>query len=712
MTRSRAMEAFALVVSLVATHAAAADDTAPAPQPDLKREAERIAEETKNAATPMPMPGEIVVSAARGVPLTYAGGRDVIEADTLNRYPDQNFSTVLRRVPGVVIMPENGNDSRLNIGIRGNDARRSGLTTILIDGVPISEAPYGNTDVDGLPVAFERVSRIDVIRGGAGIRWGPNSAGGVINIVTEQIPETPTAKFATRYGSFSENSYATSAGGTWGQFGVLVNVVDKGGEGYRDNSDYSDQDGSAKFSWAFNDRDVLHAGISRFTELNASQPGGLTQAAYDADPSQSLRPGFSFTFTSNIYQADLVHEISKDSSLQVIGWYHEGFRGLYDFRPIVGPYTKDRNQNSDYSSGAIEGRFTWTTNLLGVKNSFFHSARYLTEKNREFYDRVPFSTGVPDQPYELDANFNGDAYSLFTDDTIALRDNLSLVVGGRMDNIDMSSGSRDPSQPSTHRSRTYTEYLPTASLTWTAVKDVVLFGSYQKNFLTPQYETGFDPNSAAYRQINPEHSTSYEVGTRVRTLPGLEFSASYFRTDFKDKIDFVNQPNGTKVAMNTGTAQSHGVELSASYDFGKAAEELQGLSVFGTATNMRTRIFSGVNDGNDVANSPHTLGSWGVLYEHCSGIWTRLGGSYTSSSFKDAENLTVGGADGVTGPQSGYTLWDAAIGWHQHADGDGIAITVGVTNLFDTAYYRRFVSGIYPGAPRQEFVSASYTLSW
>jgi len=705
VTRSRLLSSVPMLLSLAALRAAAADDAVP-PQLDLKREAERIADASS-------MPGEIVVSAARGVPLTYAGGRDVIEEETLNRYPDQNFSTVLRRVPGVVIMSENGNDSRLNIGIRGNDARRSGLTTILIDGVPISEAPYGNTDVDGLPVAFERVSRIDVIRGGASIRWGPNSAGGVINIVTEQIPDAPTAKVASRYGSNRDWSVSTAAGGKWDKFGVLINVVDKGGDGFRENSDYSDQDGSAKFSWQFTERDVLRVGISRFTEIEAEQPGGLTEAAYREDPDQSLRPGFDFTFTSNVYQADFVHQVSKDSSLQVIGWYHEGFRGLFDFRPIVAPYTVDRNQNSDFSSEALEVRYTWTTKLLGMRHSFFHSARYLTEKNREYYERVPFATGVPNRPLELDANFQGNAFSFFTDDTIALRDDLSLAVGGRSETIDMKSDARDPSQPALDKRNTYDELLPTASLTWTAVRDVAIYGSWQQNFLTPQYETGFDPTSAAYRPIDPEHSESYELGTRVRAVPGLEFAAAFFRTDFTDKIDFVNQPNGTKIAMNTGEARSQGVELSASYDFGKACEDLKGLSVFGTATNMRSRAESGVNDGNDIPNSPHTLGSWGVLYEHCSGAWARIGGSYTSSSFKDPENFTAPqGTNGVTGPQPGYTLWDAAIGWHQNPDGTGFAVTVGVTNLFDAPYYRRFVSGIYPGAPRQEFVSASYTMSW
>ena len=142
----------------------------------------------------------IVVTAERGVPLSYPGGRDVIEPETKDTYPDQSTASVLRRLPGVYFLPENGNDSRITIGLRGNDPRRSGLTAVLVDGIPVCEAPYGNTDVDGLPIAFERIWRTDVIRGGASIRYGPNSAGGVVNFLTEPVTEAPFLRLGSRYG--------------------------------------------------------------------------------------------------------------------------------------------------------------------------------------------------------------------------------------------------------------------------------------------------------------------------------------------------------------------------------------------------------------------------------------------------------------------------------------------------------------------------------
>lgn len=678
---------------------------APAPSAPAK-----TASAVEEASRTYVMPTEIVVSAADGgVPLHYPGGRDVIDRETLNRYPDANAATVLRRVPGVFILPENGNDGRIHVGIRGADPRRSGLTTVLIDGIPAAEAPYGNTDVDAMPITMERISRIDVIRGGASIRWGPNSAGGVVNFITEPVPEVETVRFGTRWGSDDDRSLWTSAGGTWDRFGALVTIVEKAGDGFRDNSDFTILDGSGKFRFALNDTDTISGSISRYTELDARQPGGLTGAAYADDPSQSLRKDADFRFDANTYSAQYVHEISSCSSLQFLAWYLEGYRGLFDFRPVVGPFTTRRVQESVFDHGAIEGRYTWATELGGMRHEFFHSARYLTETNKEFYYKNPIAGGPPITPYDLHADFDGHSWAFFTEDVISLTDTLKLAVGGRLEKIHMGSDSRDTT---VSRTQNYSELLPEASLTWDVRPKTALYGSFQKNFATPQYETGFDPASLAYRPIDPEHSKTREVGARVREIEGLEFTAAYFVTDFTDKIDFLNLSSGAKVAVNTGEAESHGFEFGASYDLGNAMPDLKGLSVYATLTDMRSTIESGVNEGNDTPDAPHRLASWGVQWENDDGAWVRVGGSHTGSAFKDPENYETGSGNGIQGPLPSYTLWDASVGWNQNADGTGARLSLGVTNLFDEDYFRRFSTGIFPGAPRQFFVAANYTIRW
>jgi Fe(3+) dicitrate transport protein len=696
-------------------------DTTPKSARDAQEPASKpVAAQDEKPQTPQPAPAvpedkkdatldTIVVSAERGVPLTYPGGRDVIEPETKEKYPEGAVGDVLRRVPGVYVLPENGNDSRIHIGLRGNDPRRSSLTALLVDGIPICEAPYGNTDVDGLPIAFERIWRTDVIRGGASIRYGPNSAGGIVNFLTEPIPDRPMLRVSSRVGSNDDYAASIATGGTWGPIGVLVSGVLKGGDGYRENGEYHDDDGAVKVRYALSPSETLSAYVSRFVEPRAAQPGGLTQAGYDADPTQSQRDGANFNFDMNRYVLEYDSHIDADSSLQFKAWYQDGNRQLNDYRPIVGPFTLNRVQNSDFNSAALEGSYSWSTELFGKKNSFFHSARYLEERNDEFYYRSPLAGGPVVTPYELNALFEGQALSLFNEDVVALSDELDWGVGFRVEDIDMSGHSHDSGRDV---DKNYVEFLPETNLTWKILPQTALYASYQEGFYPPQYETGFDPASILYAPTSPESSEAYEVGVRTREIRGLESSVALFDTEFHDKIDFINTPDG-KVPVNSGHARSRGVELGLNYDVGTAAESLTGLSAYGSLTLQNSTIETGVNEGNDTPNAPHVLASWGTEYDHeATGLWARIGGSYSGDSYKDPANTPIGSADGLNGPVPAFTLWDCAVGWNQNPDHSGFAVSVGVTNLFEEEYFRRFATGIYPGAPRLCFAVVSYTCAF
>lgn len=323
--------------------------------------------------------------------------------------------------------------------------------------------------------------------------------------------------------------------------------------------------------------------------------------------------------------------------------------------------------------------------------------------------RAPIAGGPAITPYELDARFRGHAFAVFTEDVIALADDLDLGLGFRVESLTMNGLSNaDGNQIA----KGYELFLPEANLTWTLHEGTAVYGSYQQSFYPPQYETGFDPASVLYAPTAPERSAAYELGLRSHDVPGLTAAVAAFDTDFKDKIDYINTPSG-KVPVNSGRARAYGVETSLDYDLGAATSALQGLSVYGTVTLLRSTIRDGANRGNDTPNSPHMIASWGSLYEFAeTGLWARIGGSYTAKAYRDPANIETGSADGLNGPEPAYSLWDVAAGWNQHPDRTGIGIAAGVTNLFDEDYFRRFATGIYPGQDRALFAQLSYAVTW
>ena len=112
----------------------------------------------------------------------------VITSEEILRSGVTTIPDALRLAPGVEV-------GRLSsttwaVSIRGLQNNFSKSVLVLIDGrnvyTPLFAGVYW--DVQDLPL--EDIDRIEVIRGPAGTIWGPNSANGVINIITRKAADS------------------------------------------------------------------------------------------------------------------------------------------------------------------------------------------------------------------------------------------------------------------------------------------------------------------------------------------------------------------------------------------------------------------------------------------------------------------------------------------------------------------------------------------
>lgn len=676
--------------------------SAPAPTPDVP------VFDTGDVVVRAVQPDEIVRSTTTGaVPITYPGGREVIDRAYLETYPVPTIVDVVRRSPGVYSQVDTTNEWRLNVGVRGGDARRSGVAAILVDGVPVNPAPYGSIDLDVFPLTLERVERIDVIRGGAQVRYGPAAAGGVFNFITKPIPDACTELHSVvGFGSWNQWSEYVTVGGTRGRLGFQVSEVVKGGDGWRENSVYNVNDFSGKLRYRLDDRTTAAVSLSNYA-LDAEEAGGLTQAAYDEDPSQSLRKDDELHADVGIYSSSIVRELDACSTLTLLGYYYEQYRSFDSLRPVVAPYTKYRFQTAIYANWTVEARYETTRALGGRDHHLYASLRYANEDNHLYYHFVPPGGGPPILPHDQNNDFTTDAWAVFAEDTIDLTCDWHLALGGRFENIAIASRNRDSGL---ENDATHDVFLPAVSLTHDTEPGGAVYVSYQESFLPPPFDS-FDPAAVNFFPLDPERARLYEVGGRLRKC-GFDGSVAVFYTEYRDKITVFNDPNGKKNYSNTGEERHYGLELSGEYDLGRVTP-LAGLSVYGAFTEMRNEQMNGPFEGNWTPNAPQRLASWGLRYQHpCEHFWARFGGSYTGRAYKELDNFEVGSANGVTGPQPAFTLWDAAVGYRLRSDGTGLSIALGVSNLFDEEYYRRFAQGIYPGTPRAVYGSLTYTLEF
>ncbi|RMR97429.1 hypothetical protein ALP75_203053 [Pseudomonas syringae pv. actinidiae] len=229
----------------------------------------------------------------------HPGARDVIRREEFERVGATSAREVLNRIPGVNAPDNNGtgsHDMALNFGIRGLNPRLASRSTILMDGIPVPFAPYGQPQLSFAPISMGNMDAVDVVRGGGAVRYGPQNVGGIVNFVTRAIPDAPTLKGGLQTEtspSSSHDGFKTTgnllAGGTAdnGLGGAILYSGVRGGD-WREHSDTQIDDLILKGKYQIDEANSLNA-MAQYYEGEAQMPGGLSVKDYDADPYQSTR---------------------------------------------------------------------------------------------------------------------------------------------------------------------------------------------------------------------------------------------------------------------------------------------------------------------------------------------------------------------------------------------------------------------------------------
>ena len=161
----------------------------------------------------------VTISATRlPVQLSHAPAAiDVFESTELRLLPVATLSDLLPLVAGASIRDYGGTGSLQLASLRGLGAE---YTVIYLDGIRMNDAQSATVDVGRL--SLRHVDRVEIARGGFASLYGTNALGGVINILSRQVPSPPTIEFG--FGSFGWKR-AMLGGGANGKLGrMFVNL--------------------------------------------------------------------------------------------------------------------------------------------------------------------------------------------------------------------------------------------------------------------------------------------------------------------------------------------------------------------------------------------------------------------------------------------------------------------------------------------------------
>ena len=120
------------------------------------------------------------------------GSAHRLSESDLEKFDYSDIMRTLTSVPGVYVLEEDGYGLRPNIGMRGTGQNRSEKVTVMEDNVLAAPAPYAAPSAYYFPTSG-RMQTIEVLKGTSSAMYGPRTTGGVINMLSRQIPEADIA---------------------------------------------------------------------------------------------------------------------------------------------------------------------------------------------------------------------------------------------------------------------------------------------------------------------------------------------------------------------------------------------------------------------------------------------------------------------------------------------------------------------------------------
>ena len=638
------------------------------------------------------------------------GAATIMDMHTIKLINPIGTQEMLEYIPGINGYSDDGiGNSRISIGIRGLNPRRSSRVLILEDGVPIQPALYVYPNMYYNPPA-ERIDRLEVIKGSGAINFGPQTMGGVINYFTRRPRKDFGGRFKATGGENGYSSVFTEIGG-WGNDKLTpeLQFLYKRGDGFRDNNDFEQMNATLKLNYfpSLYKNIYLKSNVN-YENSNATYTG-LTKHSFENDPKFNPKKDDNFKVfraALDLIQSErLSSTISKNTTAFISyfdrRWWRENDifilasdLGQDNPNPVPWYSTSDlvRVGNGQDSFGILRTFYVaGFEQSYTVKHTLFSNDATMEVGTRLYWERFidDKKTGMnPDSrdgiyfiPAELDGesptivgqshHYETMAFSGFLSESIKIG-SLNIRPGVRLEvfeqeRIDRLAGSL-------YLDKTTMVILPGLGFI-TDFSFFSFFGGIHRGFTPPSSGTlkllNFgEGTSAGGMDLKAEKSWNKEVGIRG-DVSIIDFELSAFHVSIED---LVAAGRGTAF-KNLGKVNSQGLELRSSFGFSRLKSFFPNIDVSYSFLHTKIidgRIISNVSgsvgseidiSGNELPYAPaHNLiiGAHSNIGDRLS---IRIDRKYVGDVYTDFENITKTDNLGISGPVPEYAIINATVSY-------------------------------------------------
>ena len=497
---------------------------------------------------------DTVVIAAKA-PVTakdFAGSVNIVTSNDIEMSGATNLLEAIEGLPG--ISSSRVGSGRSGISMRGMETNH---TLILVDGRRVSDTntnvPFSDYQFSWVPV--QMIDRIEVIRGPMSNLYGSAALGGVINVITKKAGDrwqtSVTAEgrnTSSGEGGDQRALVVTGAGPLSDSVDLAVSVERRDEDAYRKR--FADGNSTAS------DEGKEITNLTADLGIYLSEDSHLNLSVISGDEDRQTFPDTQY------------YEIER-------------YQAAVDFDTRIGNFdVKTRAYRSNSENYFVSSRYfhNLTEDVLSVDLSGELSETHLLTPG------IEYAVEEYEKDYETsdskDFRDEFKAWSLFAQDAIALRDDVTLTLGGRYDD----------------HQRFGTEFSPKAYINWDLNENWQIKGGYGEGFKAPAvreasnaytFSYGYPTGPGMFRNntflgnsnLKPETNRSVELGANFYQ-GGFTAAVTVFRNKVDNLIE-AQQISKTTTGGNTSVVSKYqnvenalinGVEAELAYDFENGVE--------------------------------------------------------------------------------------------------------------------------------------------
>ncbi|GAB3194287.1 Fe(3+) dicitrate transport protein [Pontibacter aydingkolensis] len=667
----------------------------------------------------------------------------VVLNDITANLATNNSRQVFGRVAGLNIWESDGAGLQLGIGGRGLSPNRTSNFNTRQNGYDISADALGYPESYYTPPT-EALDRIEVVRGAASLQYG-TQFGGMINFVMKEGPEDKPFELTTRQtaGSWGLFNSFNSIGGTKGKVHYYGFYQYKRGDGWRENSGFDAH--TAFASVHYKPTDKLEIGAN-YTYMNylAQQPGGLSDAAFAADPRQSVRDRNWFEVNWNLMALTLDYRLGERTKVNIRNFgliAERSALGYLEKINRVDPNTERLLLQDQFRNFGNETRLIHRYDFLNAFSTVLVGARYyhgFTDQQQGFGSAASDADFryYPDNgnPNISDYDYPSRNLSLFAENIFNITPKLSITPGiryewintradGRYDVVNKDLAGNIIYEERVQESRANTRDLALFGLgvSYKHSDNFEVYGNFSQNYRAINFNDMrvVNANIRIDPKLQDEKGYSADVGLRGGIAEIVNFDISLFHLVYDNRIGL--QPAKDTVfymnyllRTNIGRSRNRGIETYVEADmlkliYGKGHRS--SLSLFSNLTFVDADylIEEQVFKDKKVELAPALIAKAGAAFKR-NNLKLSYQYAYTSEQFTDATNSILE-PTAVFGKIPSYWVMDLSGSYTFKR----FTLETGINNLTDNRYFTRRATaypgpGIIPSDARNYYVTVQFKL--